>query len=104
MDSDRDDELFEKSAKIEELLERLKQAGDSNNVADGLMDKFEAIKERFRKLQSNEKEIFVNEYEDKLHDAVATLNEVVDGKANEEFQDYLILSITFLILIAFLFG
>lgn len=104
MSSEENEQFAQKTLKIEQLLQRLEQSKDGKRLTSGIMDKFETIKKRLENLESSEREMFNDEYGSKLHDAVVSLDEAIIGESIPEPEDYFIFSITFLVLIVFLFG
>lgn len=105
MDSENvHEESFEKSSKFQEMFRHLDQTDEGRQVATNLINKFKAIEEKYKKLDTQEQEIFDQEYDGKIHNAFASLNKVVNKKVKEESEDRFNLNLTFTILFVLLFG
>lgn len=105
MDSENvHEEPFEKSSKFQEMFRHLDQTDEGRKVATNLINKFKAIEEKYKRLDTQEQEIFDKEYDGKIHSAFSSLNKVVDKKIKEESEDRFNLNLTFTILFVLLFG
>lgn len=102
--NDIQNEPIEKLSKFREIFQHLDQTDEGRKVASNLINKFKVIEDKYKKLVTNEQEMFDQEYDGKIHDAFASLNKVINNKIAEELENRFNLILTFTILIILVFG